>query len=110
MASGDNTSLAVSDLGFLDFYWLLRPGEYCSSTESHRFRLCDVLLFIGGVRLYPLTCDIGNLDRVTFVTLTFITQKSSATTATAAPGISSRAPSSRQRIVYAIYAPTLHQL
>jgi hypothetical protein len=64
--TGDETSLAVSDLGFLDL----------CSMESHRFRVRDVLLFISGVRLDPLTCDIGNSDRVTFVTLTFTTQKS----------------------------------
>jgi hypothetical protein len=72
---GDEISLAVSDLGFMAFFWLLRPGEYCSSSESHPFRLCDVQLFIGNDRLNPLTCDLADLDRVTFVTLTFTTQK-----------------------------------
>jgi hypothetical protein len=71
----DQTSLAVSDLSYMAFFWLLRPGEYCSSSESHPFRLCDVQLFIGNDRLDPLTCDIADLDRVTFVTLTFTTQK-----------------------------------
>jgi hypothetical protein len=72
---GDATSLAVSDLSFAAFYWLLRPGEYCSSSESHPFRLCDVQLFIGEQRLDSCTCALADLDRVTFVTLTFTTQK-----------------------------------
>ena len=72
---GDAISLAVSDLSYMAFFWLLRPGEYCSSSESHPFRLCDVQLFIGNTRLDPLTCDLADLDRVTFVTLTFTTQK-----------------------------------
>jgi hypothetical protein len=72
---GDQISLAVADLSYMAFFWLLRPGEYCSSTESHPFRLCDVQLFIGNARLDPLTCDLADLDRITFVTLTFTTQK-----------------------------------
>jgi hypothetical protein len=44
---GDQISLAVSDLGYMAFFGLLRPGEYCSSSESRPFRLCDVQLFIG---------------------------------------------------------------
>jgi hypothetical protein len=34
-----------------------------------------VQLFIGNNRLDPLTCDLADLNRVTFVTLTFTTQK-----------------------------------
>ncbi len=72
---GDEISLAVSDLSYMAFFWLLRPGEYCSSSESHPFRLCDVQLFIGDHRLDPLTCDLADLNRITFVTLTFTTKK-----------------------------------
>jgi hypothetical protein len=72
---GDQISLAVSDLSYLAFFWLLRPGEYCSSSDSHPFRLRDVQLFIGNARLDPLTCALADLARVTFVTLTFTTQK-----------------------------------
>jgi len=72
---GDDISLAVADLGYMAFFWLLRPGEYCSSSDSHPFRLQDVQLFINSVRIDPLTCDPAGLARVTFVTLTFTTQK-----------------------------------
>jgi hypothetical protein len=72
---GDVTSLAVSDLSFAAFYWLLRPGEYCSSSKSHPFRLCDVQLFIGEQCLDPCNCALVDLDRVTFVSLTLTTQK-----------------------------------
>lgn len=71
----DDVSLAVSDLSYMAFFWLLRPGEYCSSSESHPFRLCDVQFFIGNQRIDPLTCALADLHRVTFVTLTFTTQK-----------------------------------
>jgi hypothetical protein len=72
---GDQISLAVSDLSYMAFFCILRPGEYCSSTDSHPFRLCDVQLYIGNDRLDPLTCALDDLDPVTFVTLTFTTQK-----------------------------------
>jgi hypothetical protein len=68
---GDQISLAVSDLSYMAFLWLLRLGECCSSTESHLFRLCDLQLFIGNDRLDPFTCALADLGRVTFVTLTF---------------------------------------
>ena len=73
--AGDDTSLAVSDLAYMGFFWLLRPGEYCSSTESHPFRLCDVQLFIGDRRIDALTCPLAELALVNFATLTFTTQK-----------------------------------
>jgi hypothetical protein len=72
---GDVISHAVSDLSYMVFFWPLRPGEYCSSSESHPFRLCDVLLFIDYDRLTPLTCVLADLNYVTFITLTFTTQK-----------------------------------
>jgi hypothetical protein len=62
----------------MTFFWLRRPGEHRSSTESHPFRLCDVQVFIGNDRLDPLACDLADLadlNKVTFVTLTFTTQK-----------------------------------
>jgi hypothetical protein len=71
----DDISLAVSDLSYMAFFWLLRPGEYCSGTNSHPFRLCDLQLFIGQQRIDPLTCSLADLNRVTFVTMTFTTQK-----------------------------------
>jgi hypothetical protein len=74
-AKGDELSLAVGDLAYLAFFFLLRPGEYCVSTESHPFRLCDVQLFINDIRLDILTCSTVMLFEATFVTLTFTTQK-----------------------------------
>jgi hypothetical protein len=46
-----------------------------SGTNSHPFRLCDLQLFIGQQRIDPLTCSLADLNRVTFVTMTFTTQK-----------------------------------
>jgi hypothetical protein len=72
---GDQIRFAVSDLNYMAFLWLLRSGECCSSTESDPFCFCDVQLFIGNDRLDPFVCDLANLDRVTFVTLTFTSPK-----------------------------------
>jgi hypothetical protein len=74
-AKGDELSIAVGDLAYLAFFFLLRPGEYCVSSESHPFRLCDVQLFIDNTRLDILTCPIADLFLSTFATLTFTTQK-----------------------------------
>jgi hypothetical protein len=48
---GNDISLAVPDLGYIAFCWLLRPGEYCSSSDSHPIRLQNVQLFINNVRI-----------------------------------------------------------
>jgi hypothetical protein len=74
-AKGDELSIAVGDLAYLAFFFLLRPGEYCMSSESHPFRLCDVQLFVNNDRLDILTCPLEALSLSTFATLTFTTQK-----------------------------------
>jgi len=67
---------AIADMIWLAFYFLLRPGEYTAGTPGcHPFRLCDVELFIGIHKLDPLTCDLADLDAVTFAVLIFTTQK-----------------------------------
>jgi hypothetical protein len=71
----DDISLTVSELSYMAFFWLLRPGEYCSGMTSHPSGLCDLQLFIGQQRMDPLTCSLANLNRVTFVAMTFTAQK-----------------------------------
>lgn len=70
--------LAIADMMAIAFYFLMRPGEYCSSsTEAHPFRVSDVELFCGP-HLLPIThCTDRELQTATFVKLTFTTQKNS---------------------------------
>jgi hypothetical protein len=60
----------------LGFYFLLRPGEYASSSnpDSSPFRLQDVHLMLGLCRLHPYR-DSHILHAATFVGLEFTTQK-----------------------------------
>ena len=74
--AGDPSSLAASDLMWLAFFFLLRPGEYSNAgPASHPFRVADVQLWQGPTRLHPLSSDPELLQQATFVTLTFSTQK-----------------------------------
>ena len=76
LQAGDPQSLAASDLMWLAFFFLLRPGEYSNvGTTSHPFRVEDVQLWHGPTRLQPLLSDPALLHQATFVTLTFSTQK-----------------------------------
>jgi hypothetical protein len=61
----------------LAFFFLCRPGEYTAPTGGNApFRLCDVTIYVGSRRVLATTITAADLDRaVTFVTLTFTTQK-----------------------------------
>jgi hypothetical protein len=78
LARQHNTSeaLAVINMLCLAFFFLCRPGEYTAPTaDNSTFRLADVTLYVGCRRvLAPLATD-ADLDRTTFVTLTFTNQK-----------------------------------
>ena len=70
------SSHAVSDMAALAFFFLLRPGEYTSSTtDSRPFRLADLRLAIGSLYLDLSTAPDASLDAATFLSLTFTTQK-----------------------------------
>jgi hypothetical protein len=69
-------NLAVADMIVLAFFFLLRPGEYTAlPSDTTPFRMCDVQLFIGPVRIDPGTADEQSLWTATFASLTFTTQK-----------------------------------
>jgi hypothetical protein len=69
-------NLAVADMIVLAFFFLLRPGEYtATASDTTPFRMCDVQLFIGPVRIDPATADEQSLWSATFASLTFTTQK-----------------------------------
>jgi hypothetical protein len=60
----------------LAFFFLLRPGEYTGTpSDTTPFTLQDVQLWIGQQRFLATTIPVADLSRVTFVALTFTTQK-----------------------------------
>jgi hypothetical protein len=67
---------AVADMICLAFFFLLRPGEYTGTpSETTPFTLHDVQCWVGQQRHQATTIPLLDLPRVTFVTLTFTTQK-----------------------------------
>ena len=73
--AGTQRELALTDLMWLAFYFLLRPGEYLHTTTEHAFRLQDILLRVADVDYSATTIPIPLLDQVTFAGLTFTEQK-----------------------------------
>jgi hypothetical protein len=73
---GSATALAVSDMLWIAFFFLLRPGEYTKpASDSHPFRLCDVKLWLNSTPVHVKNTDAATLLQCTFVSLTFSTQK-----------------------------------
>jgi len=68
---------ALSDLIVLAFFYLLRPGEYAHSPspEAAPFRLQDVHLFCGAIKLNTFTTSFDALHSATFSGLEFTNQK-----------------------------------
>lgn len=66
---------AAIDMAWLAFFFLLRPGEYCSSRDGAPLRLCDVAFTRGATRLDTLTSPLHEIAQATHVTLTFDQQK-----------------------------------
>jgi hypothetical protein len=77
LAALDPALHAVGDCVALAFYFLLRPGEYsgCPKSRDDLFRIRDVELWALQVRVDPLTCPDSAFDALSFVSLTFSTQK-----------------------------------
>jgi hypothetical protein len=77
----DPAQAACADLLCIAFFFLMRPGEYCVSSEQpHPFRLEDVEFRLGYLTI-PATNlspeDALRLPAANMVTLTFSTQKNS---------------------------------
>ena len=69
-------SLAVVSMMCIAFFFLCRPGKYTAPTGSNApFRLVDVTFYVGSRRVLAVNASEDDLRRVTFVTLTFTTQK-----------------------------------
>mgnify|MGYP000259219092 CR=1 FL=1 len=70
-------SLALVNLMWIAFFFLMRPGEFCDAgRDSHPFLLRDVTFKLGSTKLDNLRSSEASLRAATFVTLTFTTQKS----------------------------------
>ena len=74
-ASNDHSHLATIDMAWLAFFFLLRPGEYCHSAQSHPFRLGNLRFSSNHQQLDPCSCDLRLLHSATLCSLTFATQK-----------------------------------
>ena len=69
-------NIAIAQMIGIAFYFLLRPGEYtATASDTTPFRLQDVQLFLGPMRLNVMTTPIHHLRLASFATLTFTTQK-----------------------------------
>jgi hypothetical protein len=77
IASAANTPhcLAIIDLAWLAYFFLLRPGEYCCSSDSLPLRLNSIQLLHDTTEIPHLICPLGELDRANYVKLTFDNQK-----------------------------------
>ena len=75
-ASSNARARAIADMAVLAFFFLLRPGEYTSSTgDTTPFTFADVQLFAGARRLCLRTASAATVRSATFCTLTFTSQK-----------------------------------
>ena len=71
-------NIAISNLTWVTFFFLLRPGKYCkggTNTAQHPFRLKDVQFFIGQQTYNDVTASNTVLAQPEFVSLLFTAQK-----------------------------------
>jgi hypothetical protein len=67
---------AVAKLICLAFFFLLRPGEYTGTpSDTTPFCLQDVQCWVGHQCFLATTIPLADLQCITFITLTFSTQK-----------------------------------
>jgi hypothetical protein len=67
---------AIADMISITFFFLLRPGEYTgTASDTTPFTLRDVQCWIGQQRYLATDIPLDDLSRITFVALTFTTQK-----------------------------------
>ena len=71
----DEYTRAAVDLAWIGFFFLLRPGEHCSTGSSRPLTLKDVSLKIGQTPLCPMTAPLHSIACATHSGLSFDTQK-----------------------------------
>ena len=77
-STGSSKSQAIVDLALIAFFFVLRPGEYCSGGSDalkSPFRLKDVQFGIGSQDITVYDLSIHNLSCLDTVSLTFTSQK-----------------------------------
>jgi hypothetical protein len=62
-------------MAWLGLYYLLRPGEYCKTTDNTPVKMKDAGLMIGNRKLDPDLCSFSDLDRATSSSIHFDTHK-----------------------------------
>lgn len=73
---GQPRDLAIMDLAWIGFFFLLRPSEYLYTQKgSCPFRLQDIIVRVGELEFRGNTIPLFLLDRATFVGLEFTMQK-----------------------------------
>ena len=78
-ASNDQALQVVADMIIIDFFFLLRPGEYTGTKyDSANFRLSDVTSCVSRTVFDTATSTDNELAAAKFVILIFITQKKMA--------------------------------
>ena len=60
---------------WIAFFFLLRPGEYCSASDNQPLCMGHVTFTIGHQKLHTITASDADLHRATHVSLTFDDQK-----------------------------------
>ena len=76
--SGFPQNHAIADLTWIAFFFLLRPGEYCSggtNTVTTPFNLRDIKFFVGDQLSRATTASATTCAAATFFSLLFTTQK-----------------------------------
>ena len=75
---GSPRDKAITDLAWIDFFFLLQPGEYCAGetdTVSTPFNLRNIQFFVVDQPTQATTASATTCDTSTFVSLLFTTQK-----------------------------------
>ena len=71
----DEYTRAAVDLAWIGFFFLLRPGEHCSTGSNHPLTLRDVSLRLGHTSLCLLTAPLHSISSASHSGITFNTQK-----------------------------------
>ncbi|KAL7561530.1 hypothetical protein ACA910_022684 [Epithemia clementina (nom. ined.)] len=73
--AGDPASLACIDMAWIAFFYLLRAGEYCLTSDNLPICGRHISLCVGSTPINPFECPLANLNRVTTLAITFENQK-----------------------------------
>ena len=72
--AGTQQELALTDLMWIAYYFLLWPGKYLHTSSEHAFCLTDVIFRIEGVEYNATAAPIALIQHATFAGLAFTEQ------------------------------------